>query len=94
MKCNVCGLENRCYLLREVNGHPGMLMRGEGMIFTICASCLTKLVAPIKTDATTVETPEDIPVDNPRVVSMMDRIVQQHDTKKPPKIEKPPKPTP
>jgi hypothetical protein len=41
-------------------GHPGMMMRGEGMIFTICSSCLAKLVTGIKTDVTAIEKPEDI----------------------------------
>jgi hypothetical protein len=75
MKCNVCGAETRCYQLREVMGHPGMMMRGEGMIFTICNPCLVKLVVTIKTDATAIEAPEDVPITSPRVEQMMSRMM-------------------
>jgi hypothetical protein len=88
MKCNVCAIETRCYQLREITGHPGMMMQGEGMIFNICSPCLVKVLAPIKTDATTVETPEDIAMQHPRVAQVMDRIMQQHEMKK---ASKPPK---
>jgi hypothetical protein len=60
MVCNVCGVEGRCYQLREVIENPAMVRNGEGMIFRICPDCLAKLIAGIKTDATKVEQVADI----------------------------------
>lgn len=94
MICNVCAIENRCYQLREITGHPGMMMQGEGMIFNICSPCLVKALASIKTDATAVEAPEDIAIQHPRVLQVMDRIMQQHEMKKAPKEDKPKGPNP
>jgi hypothetical protein len=92
MKCNVCGGEQiRCYQLREVLGHPGMMMKGEGMIFCICSPCLVKLVAAIKTDATVVETPEAVVVDN-RVIDINNRSFERREMNKAPKPPKGPTP--
>jgi hypothetical protein len=77
MRCNVCGTDARCYQLREVNGHPGMMMRGEGMIFTICSACLSKLMSAIKTDATAIETPEQTPISD-RIAQMNARSIGVH----------------
>lgn len=79
MKCNVCDQEARCYQLREVIGHPGMMMRGEGMIFCICSLCLAKLVDGIKTDATIIETPDEIPVSD-RILRISNRSTEMHAT--------------
>ena len=83
MKCNVCATENvRCYQLREVSGHPGMMMQGEGMIFYICSPCLFSLVSLIPGKTPVVETPEEVPITHPRVMQMLERTSQMHDQRK------------
>lgn len=92
MKCSICAADTRCYQLREITGHPGMMMQGEGMIFSICSDCLVKLVASIKSPQTAIETPTEVPVTHPRVAAIMDRIMQQHEMRKGGLALDPPKP--
>lgn len=92
MNCNVCAVETRCYQLREITGHPGMMMQGEGMIFNICSPCLTKLIAGIVTPQTKIETPDEVPIMHPRVAIIMDQVMQRHERAKGGSVLEPPKP--
>jgi hypothetical protein len=62
MNCSICAAETRCYQIREIVEHPGMVRYGEGMILRICCECMNKLLAPIIGKESKVETPADVAI--------------------------------
>jgi hypothetical protein len=74
LTCNVCGNPARCFTLTELVSQVPPFRMFHGMMFNICSSCLTQLIAGIKTDKTTVDDPEEYPLP-PRMQSRVEMIV-------------------